>query len=97
MDGHWASYNKLKEMVYKHSVVVHNEEFVNSESKHTNSVESVWSQAKCWIRSIHGEKKELLPDYLIEFGYRCNCYGSGRGMCWSRIKEDISKLYKVDK
>ena len=81
---------------YKHSVVVHSEEFVNSEGEHTNSVESVWSQAKCWIRSMHGVRRELLPNYLMEFVYRYNYCGSGRGMCWSRIKGDISKLYKVD-
>ena len=32
-DG-WASNNKLKEMGYKHSVVVHSEEFVNSKGEH---------------------------------------------------------------
>ena len=94
-DG-WASYSKLTEMGYKHSVVIHSEEFVNSEGEHTNSVESVWSQAKCWIRSMHGVRRELLPNYLMEFVYRYNYCGSGRGMCWSRIKEDIAKLYKVD-
>ena len=42
-DG-WASYNSLSSRGYTHSVVVHKEEFVNSEEYHTNSVESVWSQ-----------------------------------------------------
>ena len=93
-DG-WASYNTLKERGYKHSVVIHKEEFVNAEGKHTNSVESVWSQVKNWIKSMHGVKRELLPRYLLEFQYRYNYCGSTRGMAWKNIMKDISQIYKV--
>ena len=80
-------------MGYQHAVVIHKEEFVNSEGEHTNSVESVWSQVKAWISSMHGVKREFLQNYLCEFMYRYNQEsGSGRGMCWNQLKKDISQV-----
>ena len=52
-DG-WASYNKLKNLGYDHCVVVHKETFVNEDGHHTNSIESIWSQVKCWFSFMHG-------------------------------------------
>ena len=74
-DG-WASYKNLKDMGYIHSVVIHKEEFVNAEGDHTNSIESVWSQLKNWISSMHGVHEENLEDYLAEFMFRYNVGGA---------------------
>lgn len=94
-DG-WASYNSLSEMGYNHAVVVHKEEFVNQLGEHTNSVESVWSQAKNWIASMHGVRRENLDNYLCEFMFRYNFCGSSRGYCWTQLLENIAKIYKVN-
>ena len=93
-DG-WASYATLNEMGYEHSAVVHKEEFVNSKGDHTNSIESVWSQMKLWIKNMHGVKREHLGNYLKEFQYRYNLCGSARGNCWRQLHRDIATIYKV--
>ena len=79
-DG-WAGYNTLKEEGYQHSVVVHKEQFVNREGRHTNSIESVWSQFKTWINGMHGVRKDLYNDYAMEFMYRYNYCRGSRNSC----------------
>ena len=51
-------------------MVIHKNEFKNAEGDHTNSIESVWSQLKNWISSMHGMDHEHLDSYLSEFTFR---------------------------
>ena len=53
-DG-WASYSKLKELGYQHVVVFHEKEFVNNEGYHASSIESIWSQIKSQMSSMHAK------------------------------------------
>ena len=62
----WASYNKLKDMGYIHHTVIYEEEFVNEEGFHTNSIESLWSQSKMWINSMHGNRTGHFDQYLCK-------------------------------
>ena len=59
-----AAYSKLQQAGYRHSVVVDKNEFVNSDGDHTNTIESIWSQFKNGINSMHGVKKESFDEYL---------------------------------
>ena len=93
-DG-WAAYSKLSEAGYKHEVVVHEQEFVNEDGFHTNSVESVWSQIKVWFSGMHGVQKKWYNSYLDEFMYRYNFAGSSRGCCMEKLFEDIAHFYDV--
>ena len=51
-------------MAYKHSFVVHKEEFVKKDGEHTKTIESVWAQMKLLIKNMHGVSGELLFVYL---------------------------------
>ena len=93
-DG-WASYGKLQELGYQHSVVIHAEEFVNSEGYHTNSIESVWSQMKIWMNSMHGLNGNHFDRYLCEFLYRYNYSNGGRSCCWNQFLKDVAQYYPV--
>ena len=93
-DG-WASYEDLAAQGYDHAVVIHKETFVNETGDHTNSIESVWSQLKNWIRSMHGLKYEHKEGYLAEFMFRYNEAGGSRAMCFAEIIREITKQYKV--
>ena len=68
-DG-WKPYEDIPKLGYKHSTVIHKEEFVTADGKNTNSVESVWSQLKCWFRSMHGVVSHKFDGYLREFEFR---------------------------
>ena len=93
-DG-WSAYSKLEELGYKHEVVIHEREFKNTDGYHTNSIESIWSQMKSWISSMHGVKKELYSSYFSEFMYRYNRAKSTRGNCMKFLFMDISLYYNV--
>ena len=86
------SYKDLGEMGYKHSIVIHQNVFVNAKEKHTNSVESIWSQLKCWFRSMHGVVRKNYQGYLSEFEFRYNMCGSGRAKCWKQFIAIIQEL-----
>ena len=93
-DG-WASYEHLSSLGYKHSVVVHKDEFVNSEGEHTNSVESVWSQLKNWIRSMHGMSFSHREGYIAEFQFRYNIAKGSRANCFHQLISEIPNVYPV--
>ena len=82
-------------MAYKHSFVVHKEEFVKKDGEHTKTIESVWAQMKLWIKNMHGVRGELLSVYLKEFQYRYNLCGSARGNAWKQLHSNIAALYSV--
>jgi len=93
-DG-WSSYAKLKDRGFNHKVVIHEREFINEEGFQTNSVESIWSQLKAWINSMHGLNHLWINSYFKEFMYRYNNAGSTRGNCFKYIVNDIARFYKV--
>ena len=93
-DG-WASYNKIKEAGYNHSVVVHTREFVNSAGDHTNSIESIWSQFKNWICSMHGVKRSCYEEYMYEFTYRFNFCGGCRNSCLEEFLVDLKNYQNL--
>ena len=90
-DG-WSSYKTLQDEGYSHSVVVHKDEFVNSDGYHTNSIESIWAQFKTWINSMHGVRSNLYGNYTDEFCYRYNNAGGNRNDC----KKHFMQLLKVE-
>ena len=90
-DG-WAAYNKLKEAGYQHSVVIHKTEFVNREGHHTNSIESVWSQFKSWIVSMHGLRHGTYDEYIHEFMYRYNLCGGSKNSCFKQFICDLRRF-----
>ena len=89
-DG-WPAYNNLQAAGYQHSVVIHKNEFVNSAGDHTNSIESIWSQFKNWINSMHGVKKGSFVECMNEFMYRFNFCGGCRNNCLDVFLEDLKK------
>ena len=91
-DG-WKPYADLSKLGYDHSVVCHKDEFVNSEGKHTNSVESVWSELKCWFRNMHGVLPQKYPGYFREFEFRYNNCGGSRAKCWRQIIKALPELH----
>ena len=91
-DG-WAAYNQLQDIGFQHEVVIHEQEFVNQDGFHTNSIESVWSQFKNWINSMHGVSHKCYRSYIAEFMFRYNYAGSYRGNCFKKLIEEIAKQY----
>ena len=87
-DG-WAAYRNLREAGYTHSVVIHKEEFVNKEGYHTNSIESIWSQFKNWINSMHGLRNSTQIEYINEFMYRYNICGGTRNNALEPFLSDL--------
>ena len=68
----WGAYNGLSD--YQHKVVKHNEdEYVNVEGFHTNSIEGFWSLLKRGIFGIyHSASRKHLSKYCDEFAFRYN-------------------------
>ena len=95
-DG-WASYRKIKEWGYDHSVVIHKSEFKNSAGDHTKSLESIWSQLKTWIDSMHGLKADCYDHYISEFLYRYNFCGGSKSNWFDRFMSDLKKLFAKEK
>ena len=91
-----ASYNKLRNLGYDHCVVVHKETFVNEYGHHTNSIESIWSQVKCWFSSMQGVWDKHFDHYLCEFLYRYNNAKGGRAFCWNQLLSDIAVFYTTN-
>lgn len=71
-DG-WRGYNGLKKN-YHHEVVLHSEEeYVNANGFHTNSIEGFWSHMKRGIIGIyHVASPKYLSRYCDEFAFRYN-------------------------
>src|SRR5271154_4939982 len=70
-DG-WAAYANLSSMGYRHSVVVHEENFISPEddSIHTQRIEATWSSFKHFICSHGTNKGEYYLEYVCEYLFR---------------------------
>lgn len=70
-DG-WAAYAGLPEMGYQHSVVIHEENFVDPHDPevHTQRIESTWGSLKRFIRSRGTNKGEYYLEYICEYLFR---------------------------
>ena len=68
---------------------------MKSEGYHTNGTESFWNQIKGLITSMNGVIRGRLPNYLDDFHYMYKKCQSSRAMCFNKILDEISKLYKV--
>jgi len=67
-----ASYKRLPEYGYEHGVVVHDQEFVNSEDRsiHTQNIEARNRWTKATVKSYRGTRS--LNSYCAEYTYRLN-------------------------
>ena len=79
-DG-WQAYNDLSEIgdgMYTHDVVIHRHNFVNPENPfvHTQTIESLWKQAKRRLRNQSGTVPGLFEIYIKEFVWRRDFVGS---------------------
>ena len=73
-DG-WAAYanvNQIRHGIYEHSVVVHQQNFVDptNDQVHTQNVENMWMRAKRKLKRQFGTSRALFPSYLHEFMFR---------------------------
>jgi len=70
-DG-WAAYRDLSTMGYRHSVVIHEENFVAPEDRevHTQRIESTWPSLKRFLRSRGGNKGPHYLEYIYEYLFR---------------------------
>jgi hypothetical protein len=70
-DG-WAAYRNLEKFGYKHSVVVHETNFVSPENTiiNTQKIESTWCSLKRFIRSRGTHKGDYYVDYIYEWIFR---------------------------
>ena len=83
-DG-WAAHSKLVAAGYTHSIVIHKEEFKNKAGDTTNSIVSVWSQLKILVARIYGLDKHHLEEYISEFSFRYNFFGTSTGNCTNQF------------
>jgi hypothetical protein len=70
-DG-WAAYRNLSTMGYRHSVVIHDENFVSPDNTHvhTQGIESTWSSLKRFIRARGANKGPHYLEYIYEYVFR---------------------------
>lgn len=73
-DG-WRGYEDISVLsngVYMHDVVIHAQNFVSPEDDevHTQSIESLWKQAKRNLRNMSGTSQALFPSHLADFVWR---------------------------
>lgn len=70
-DG-WAGYLGLSDLGYRHSVVIHDENFVSPDDRqiHTQRIESTWGSLKRFIRARGTYKGEFLAEYICEYIFR---------------------------
>lgn len=68
----WRGYCKLEGAGFVHSTVNHSQNFVNPADRvvHTQSIESLWSRFKMFIRRKRLTNREKLHEYIGEFMYR---------------------------
>ena len=70
-DG-WAGYSGLSELGYRHSVVIHEQNFVSPEDDevHTQRIEATWGSLKKFIRAHGNNRGEFLAEYICEYVFR---------------------------
>jgi len=93
------TYSNLSDNGYTHSTVNHlQEEYVNKDGKHTNTIEGVWSILKRSISSTHVWVSDThLPKYIDEFEFRYNNRLADDPMFKIIISNLSTPLYRVDK
>ena len=93
------SYRVLTAKGYTHSTVNHNQdEYVNADGKHTNTIEGVWSILKRSISSTHVWVSDThLPKYLNEFEFRYNNRNTDTPMFNTILSHLSVPLCRVDK
>ena len=73
----WRAYNGIENLDqgFVHKMVNHSITFVNEENRdvHTNSVESLWRNAKQKFKQMHGAPHNYIQEYLTEFVSRESC------------------------
>ena len=88
-DG-WRAYRKLTELGFSHDVIIHEREFVSEQdpSIHTQSIESLWSALKRFLRQ-HGTNRSAHNwEYICEFIYR-----RLEADCFEAIMRDLKVMY----
>ena len=72
MSDCWSSYQCLKDHPnYRHMDVNHSKNFVDPVTgAHTQSVESMWRDAKMQNKKMCGTHRSLIDSYLCEFLWR---------------------------
>ena len=72
MSDGWRAYRNLQEVGFRHDVVVHERNFVSpdDEEVHTQSVESLWSNLKRFLRTKGTNRSPHNWEYVCEFVYR---------------------------
>ncbi len=77
----WSAYSRIRntDRNFIHRKVNHQLHFVDPEDRtlHTNSIESMWCQAKAHIKRMRGVSRSYLASYLIEFIWRNNAAVGG--------------------
>ena len=70
-DG-WGAYRNLSTVGYRHSVVIHEDNFVSpaNDAVHTQRIESTWCSLKRFLRSHGTNKGTHLLEYLCEYLFR---------------------------
>jgi transposase-like protein len=71
----WQAYSQIRQLdkSFLHKSVNHDLHFVDPVTRvHTNSIESMWRQAKDGIDKNKGVSREYLQSYLDEFCWRHN-------------------------
>jgi hypothetical protein len=70
-DG-WAGYSGLSELGYRHSVIIHEENFVepNNNEIHTQLIESTWGSLKRFIQSHGTNMDKFFAEYICEYVFR---------------------------
>ena len=64
----WSAYKVLdKHPSYSHQTVNNSENFVDATTgAHTNSVESMWRDAKSKNKKMHGTNRDMIDSYLAD-------------------------------
>ena len=86
----WKVYINLEKHGYKHEMVDHSKEFVNSEGFHTNKIEGHWQQAKPKLPCF-GVRKIAFSSHLAEFLWRYENKGKD---LYSAFLCDVRKIYR---
>lgn len=92
-DG-WGAYTGLSGMGYRHSVVIHEENFIDPRDPdiHTQRIESTWSSLKRFIRSRGTNKGEFYLEYVCEYVFRRTFEGN----IFNSLLDVIRRKYTFD-
>ena len=89
-----AVYKCLRNLGYRHHVVVHERHLVDPVTGiHTNYIENLWSHVKQMIRKIRGSQFEMIASHLDEFMYRWN--RKNQGKMFDLLIQDIATFHPV--